>query len=62
MSLEQADLEVYVDQAAALTKLPLSPEHRPGVVENFERIAQIAQLVTEFPLPEDVEAGPIFAP
>lgn len=62
MSLEQADLEVYVDQAASLIELPLRPEHRPGVVENFERIAQIAQLVTAFPLPEDVEAGPTFQP
>ena len=56
------NLEEYVDRTAELIYLPLDPEHRPGVVVNFERIAQIAQLVTEFPLPPEVEAAPVFEP
>lgn len=52
----------YVDTISQLVNLPINPEHRPGVVENFERIMAIAKLVTEFPLPEDLEAAPIFEP
>lgn len=52
----------FVDQMAALVGMPLHPEHRPGVIENFERIWAIAQLVTEFPLSEEIEAGPTFEP
>ena len=59
---DKADLAEWVDQMAALVDLPLHPEHRPGVVENFSRIAAIAQLVMEFPLPETVEAAPVFEP
>jgi Protein of unknown function (DUF4089) len=56
------DVGEWVDQMAALVGLPLCPEHRPGVVENFERIRAVAQLVTAFPLPEAVESAPIFEP
>ena len=52
----------YVDTISQLVDLPIAPEHRPGVVQNFERIMTIAKLVTEFPLPEDIEAAPIFEP
>ncbi|MEO1378485.1 MAG: DUF4089 domain-containing protein, partial [Cyanobacteria bacterium J06635_10] len=33
-----------------------------GVIENFERIQVIAKLVNQFPLPEDIEAAPVFEP
>ncbi len=56
------NIEEYVDRTAELINLSLNPEHRPGVVVNFERIAAIAQLVTEFPLPPEVEAAPVFEP
>jgi Protein of unknown function (DUF4089) len=56
----ELDLAAWVDQMAALIGLPLDPEHRPGVVENFARIAPIAQLVMDFPLPETTEAAPVF--
>jgi hypothetical protein len=52
----------YVDTISQLVDLPIAPEHRPGVIQNFERIMAIAKLVTEFPLPEDLEAAPIFEP
>ncbi|MCC3411533.1 MULTISPECIES: DUF4089 domain-containing protein [unclassified Microcoleus] len=56
------NIEEYVDRTAELINLPIKPEHRPGVVVNFERIVQIARLVTEFPLPPEIEAAPVFEP
>ncbi|UBF25632.1 DUF4089 domain-containing protein [Kovacikia minuta CCNUW1] len=62
MTQQPIDPTAYIDQAVAVLGLPLQPEHKPGVVENFVRIMAIAQLVNEFPLPEETEAGPIFEP
>jgi hypothetical protein len=56
------DPAAYVDQMAIALQLPIAPEYRLGVVDNFSRIAAIAQLVLEFPLPEDAVAAPIFQP
>ena len=56
------NIEEYVDRTTELINLPLDPEHRPGVVVDFERIVAIAQLVTEFPLLPEVEAAPVFEP
>lgn len=56
------DPAVLVDQLAALVSLPLQSEHRSGVVDNFARIITIAQLVNEFPLPDDIEIAPTFEP
>jgi hypothetical protein len=56
------DFGQFVDLMAAVVDLPIPPEYREGVVENFERISTVAQLVLEFPLPEDVEAAPVFEP
>jgi hypothetical protein len=52
----------YVNQAASLLNFNLPDEYRDGVVANFERIQVIAKLVNEFPLPEDIEAAPVFEP
>jgi hypothetical protein len=54
------DAATYVDAAAALMGLPLDPAHRPGVILNLERIAEMAGLVMEFPLPEETEPAPVF--
>lgn len=52
----------YVEQTASLLNLNLPDEYRDGVIANFERIQNIAKLVNEFPLPEDIEAAPVFEP
>ena len=52
----------YVEQTALLLNFNLPGEYRDGVVANFERIQVIAKLVSEFPLPEDIEAAPVFEP
>ena len=64
MSIEKKTLAPadYVQHMALLLDLQLDPEHRPGVVENFARIMAIAQLVNEFPLPDNIEAAPVFEP
>jgi Protein of unknown function (DUF4089) len=59
---QSPDLATLVDLLAATLHIPLDPQHRPGVIANFERSAEIAQLVMEFPLPETLEAAPVFEP
>lgn len=61
-SIHAPDPTEFVNQAAALIGLPIPDEYHQSVVENFERITAIAQLVLEFPLPEDTETAPIFRP
>jgi hypothetical protein len=55
------ELVAYVDAAANAIGLPIAPEHKPGVMNNFERTAQFAALVNEFELPESLGAAAIFA-
>jgi len=62
MADQPFDAEAYVGAAAALLGLPIDPAHRPGLVLNLERIAQMAALVMEFPLPEETEPAPVFRP
>ncbi|MEH1931385.1 DUF4089 domain-containing protein [Nostoc sp.] len=62
MRREEFDVGEYVDQMALLLDLELRDEYRDGVVANFERIRAIANLVNEFPLPEDIEVAPVFQP
>lgn len=58
----QLNVETYVDSAAEIMGLDLRPEYREGTIANFKRIAAIAELVLEFPLPEEIEIAPIFQP
>jgi hypothetical protein len=62
MEGKELNVAEYVDLMALLLDLQLRDEYRNGVVANFERIKAIAQVVNEFPLPEDVEAAPTFEP
>ncbi|HEY9698516.1 MAG TPA: DUF4089 domain-containing protein [Trichocoleus sp.] len=61
-SQSEVDIEALVDLMASLLDLPLDPDHRPGVIANLERTRSIAQLVMEFPLPDDIEVAPTFQP
>jgi hypothetical protein len=56
------DSAAYVDAAAVLIGLTLDPAHRPGVIVNLERIAAMAALVMDFPLPAETEPAPIYQP
>ncbi|MEM6521916.1 MAG: DUF4089 domain-containing protein [Cyanobacteria bacterium P01_D01_bin.71] len=58
----EADIQAYVEQTAALLGLALPDEIFPQVVENFERVAIIAQPVLDFELPDTAEPAAIFEP
>jgi hypothetical protein len=60
MPLSKVEIEALVDASAAALALPLDPAHRPGVIQNFERIYTIAQSVMEFALSAEVEPAPVF--
>lgn len=62
MNQETFDCGEYVDRMAELMDLPIDPDYRPGVVDNITRIVAIAQVVNEFPLPDTIEAAPVFEP
>ena len=58
--MNRDQIEFYVDAAAIAIGMPIAPEHRDGVIANFERTAQFAELVNSFELPEALEAAAIF--
>ena len=62
MPEESLNIAKYVEQTAQLIDLPLAPEYQLSVVENFAKIAAIATLVLEFPLPEYIELATVFEP
>ena len=56
------DAAKHVDHMAAVLGLAIDPAYMPGVVANMARTHEIAQLVTEFPLPDDAGLAPTFHP
>jgi hypothetical protein len=59
MAARSFDARAYVEAAAQLVGMSFDPVYPPGVILNVERIAQMAGLVTNFPLPSDAEPPPI---
>lgn len=53
-------IEDYVDAAGRLLKLAIAPEWRAGVIEQLAIILRNADLVAEFPLPDDTDPAPTF--
>lgn len=51
----------YIEQTAKLLNLPVE-DYQAEVVENFVKLATIAQLVTEFTLPSPTAAATVFQP
>ncbi len=58
--LSRHEIEALADAGAAALELPLAEAHRPGVIQNLERIRDMARSVMEFPLPEEIEPAPVF--
>jgi len=52
----------YLAAASTLIDLPIRPEHLDEVMAAFAVITSQARLVTEFSLPEIIEAAPRFIP
>jgi hypothetical protein len=57
-----AQIERYVDAAAAALSLPLGPDHRPGVLRFFALAAEFAAVVEAVPLDVHTEPAVSFAP
>lgn len=57
-----AQIEAYVDAAAAALQLPLSPEHRPGVLRYFALAAGMAELMAAHPLAITDDPAEAFVP
>jgi hypothetical protein len=62
MTDQQMTSEQLVDVLADLMGLTIASEHRPGIIANLERNAELAQLLIEFPIPDEVEIAPVFQP
>lgn len=60
--MNQQNPREYIEKMSTILDLPLQSEHKTAVIQNFERIIKIAQLVTEFTLPETIEPAPKFEP
>ena len=54
--------EADVERLAGLVGVPISPDELAGVATALGVLLTAARLVTEFPLPDDVEAAPVFRP
>jgi 1-carboxybiuret hydrolase subunit AtzG-like len=52
----------YAERAAAAIGLPLDPARKAAVVQHLAVMLAAAALVLEFPLPDEVEAAPVFEP
>ena len=57
-----AQIEAYVDAAAAALQLPLSAEHRPGVLHYFALASTMAELVAAQPLAVTDDPAEAFVP
>ncbi len=60
--LSAEDAAQLVNLMAQLLQLSIAPDHQPGVIANLLRTAEIAELVMEFPLPEEIEVASTFEP
>lgn len=54
--------EAEVEQLAALVGLSIAPADRLAVAQQLSGLLTVARLVTEFPLPDEIETAPVFRP
>jgi hypothetical protein len=62
MENQNFNTQEYVKQMLLLLNLPINDEYKDGVIANFEKIQDIAEIVNDFPLAESIEIAPIFEP
>ena len=53
---------LYAERTAAAIGLPLDSARQAAVVQHLAVMLAAAVLVLEFPLPDEVEAAPVFEP
>lgn len=54
--------EADVERLAEVVGVPISPGELPAVAVALGVLLTAARLVSDFPLPDDVEAAPVFHP
>ena len=54
--------DAFIAAAAAAIGLPLPPEYRPGVRQNWETVTRMARLVLEAEMDEREEPAPVYRP
>ena len=57
----EESLARHLDAQAELIGLSIDAAHRPGTLDNLQRIAAMAPLFMEFALPAEIEAAPVFS-
>ncbi|MFC3694097.1 DUF4089 domain-containing protein [Chenggangzhangella methanolivorans] len=62
MADDAAALEAHLDAAAALLGLRVAPQWRASVLAHLGVTVTAARLVDAFPLEDEMEPAPIFAP
>lgn len=53
-------LDDFIAAASAALDLPLDPAWQPSIKANLEVTLRLANLVAEFPLPDEAEPAPVF--
>jgi hypothetical protein len=58
--LPEQILDNLIDASAAALGLPVEDEWRPGIKANLQVTLRLANMVAEFPLPDEAEPAPTF--
>lgn len=53
-------LDDFIAAASAALDLPLDPAWQPSIKANLEVTLRLANLVAEFPLPDEAEPAPVY--
>jgi Protein of unknown function (DUF4089) len=62
MENQDFNVQEYVKQMSILLNLEIKDEYQDGVIANFDKIKDIAEIVNNFPIPESIEIAPTFEP
>ncbi|MDR4306027.1 DUF4089 domain-containing protein [Chelatococcus sambhunathii] len=62
MSEDADKLDAHLDAATALLELRVAPEWRGSILSHLDATMKAARFVSEFPLDDEVEPAPVFAP
>jgi hypothetical protein len=53
-------LDALIEAGAAALALPIEPQWKPAIRANLAVTLRLADMVAEFPLPDDAEPAPVF--
>lgn len=60
--MTEAELDAFIDAAAAVLGLAIAPQWRAAVRGNLAVSLRMAALVADFELPDEAEPAPVFTP